>query len=213
MKKVFLSILAILFTLKLVAQCPHLKFMGIPLDGKISAFNKEMQKKGFTLDKQLSKAMEGVHIYNGNFAGERGQVFISFDDKTKIVYLAGVLIKHYTKQSAIKGYEDMRDMLEEKYSQDDDVRYFENMKNERGEQLKEQGITPFEWKQTSEEEGYEATTFIIPNLESRSIIGDIKVFLSESYSNVSYTTEYNLYIRYTDWQNDKSQRENRMDDL
>ena len=107
----------------------------------------------------------------------------------------------------------MRDMLEEKYSKDAGVRFFENMKIEHGDQLKEQGITPFEWKHISEKEGFEETTFIIPDLKSRSVLGDIKVFATESSSSVSYTTDYNLYIRYSDWQNDKSQRENRMDDL
>ena len=107
----------------------------------------------------------------------------------------------------------MRDMLEEKYSQDEGVRFFENMKNEYGEKMKEEGITPFEWKHTTEEEGYEATTFLIPNLNTRDLQGDIKVFVRESFSNITYSTDYNLYIRYSDWQNDNSQRGNRMDDL
>ena len=40
------------------AQNAHLKFMGIPLDGKISAFNKELKKKGFMLDEFAGKKID-----------------------------------------------------------------------------------------------------------------------------------------------------------
>lgn len=36
-----------LFSILLQAQTEHFKFMGIPLDGKISAFDRELKKKGF----------------------------------------------------------------------------------------------------------------------------------------------------------------------
>lgn len=195
------------------AQNAHLKFMGIPLDGKISAFNKELKKKGFMLDEFAGKKIEGTYIYNGIFAGERAQVFVSYDDKTQIVYQAVVIIRRYSKESVTRAYEDMRDMLEEKYSLDEGIRLLEEMRIEYGEKMRKEGMAPFEWKHTTEEDGYEATTFLIPNLESRDLQGDIKVFVKESFSKLSYSTDYNLYIRYSDWQNDNSQRNNRIDDL
>ena len=118
MKKLLSFLFAVFVILSAQAQSEHLKFMGIPLDGKISAFNKELQKKGFTLDEFAGKRLDGTYIYNGIFAGERAQVFVSYDDKTKIVYQAAVVIKSYSKELVISKYEDMRDMLEEKYSQD-----------------------------------------------------------------------------------------------
>ena len=42
------------------AQNAHLKFMGIPLDGKISAFNKELKKKGFMLDEFAGKKLKAL---------------------------------------------------------------------------------------------------------------------------------------------------------
>lgn len=213
MRRFALTFVVYLIAVICQAQGSHLKFMGIPLDGKISAFNKELQKKGFTLDEFAGKRLDGTYIYNGIFAGERAQVFVSYDDKTKIVYQAAVVIKSYSKELVISKYEDMRDMLEEKYSQDDGIRLLENMKNEYGEKMKEKGITPFEWKHTTKEDGYETTTFIIPNLNTRDLQGNITIFVKESFSNITYSTDYNLYIRYSDWQNDNSQRDNRMDDL
>lgn len=213
MKKEFLLILCCLFSVVLQAKTEHLKFMGIPLDGKISVFNREMQKKGFKLDDYAGKRIEGTYIYDGVFAGERARVFIDYDAKTKIVYQAAVVITLYTKESVTSKYEDMRDMLEEKYSQDESVSILERFRLEYGEKMKEEGKTPFEWKHITEEKGYEATTFFIPNLESRTLLGDIKVFVRESFSNITYSTEYNLFIRYSDRQNDNSQRDNRMDDL
>jgi hypothetical protein len=208
-----LLLLSLLFVVLFAhAKSEHLKFMGIPLDGKISSFNRELQKKGFVLDAFSGKEFDG-YIYNGIFAGEKAQVFVYFDAKSKIVYQAAVIIKRYSKDSVIKLYEDMRDMLDEKYSQNEAVRFYENMLVEYGEEMKEEGITPFQWKRTTEEEGYEATTICLPNSERNHLLGDIKVFVRDMISNVTNSTEYYLFIKYSDWQNDNSQRKNRMDDL
>lgn len=44
MKKIFAFLFTAFFVLTVQAQSVHLKFMGIPLDGKISAFNRKLQK-------------------------------------------------------------------------------------------------------------------------------------------------------------------------
>ena len=65
-------------------------------------------------------------------------------------------------------------------------------------------------ERTTEYNGYETTTFLIP--DSESLVGDITVFVSESIS-IRNTPCYTLYIRYSDWQNDESHFGNEMDDL
>lgn len=132
MKKLFLTILSGLFAISLNAQEQHFKFMGIPLDGKISAFHKEMLNKGFTLDENFGKSIDGAYLYNGIFAGETSQVFVNYDEKTRIVYQACTMITRYTKDQALSLYQDMYDMLEKKYSQDPGVRFYLDKMNEIG---------------------------------------------------------------------------------
>ena len=46
-KRTILIGICCLFSILLQAQTEHFKFMGTPLDGKISAFDRELKKKGF----------------------------------------------------------------------------------------------------------------------------------------------------------------------
>lgn len=213
MKKILLFIFAIFVVIPVNAQDDHFKFMGIPLDGKISVFNREIQKKGFSLDNSFGKEFNGYYIYNGIFAGEDANLMVGYDDKSKTVYVATVLIKRYSKDQALRLYKEMTSMVEEKYSKDEGVRYFEDLKRRWENDSVFQSMEHFEWKGVSDKDGYEETDFIIPDLNSKSILGVISLFVSESFSNISYRTEYNLYIRYTDWKNDDLYRANKREDL
>ena len=66
MKKI---LILILLTIALVvnAQTEHLRFMGIPLDGKISSFDREIRKKGFSLDSYTGKKFDGTYEIQKNF--------------------------------------------------------------------------------------------------------------------------------------------------
>ena len=55
MKKGLLMLFGCLFALAIQAQSEHLKFMGIPLDGKINDFQSQLLKKGCTLDEFFMK--------------------------------------------------------------------------------------------------------------------------------------------------------------
>jgi hypothetical protein len=57
-KRVILTCICCLFSLFLQAQTEHFKFMGIPLNGKISSFDRELKKKGFKLDDFASKTLK-----------------------------------------------------------------------------------------------------------------------------------------------------------
>lgn len=213
MKKILLFIFTIFVVLPVNAQEDHFKFMGIPIDGKISVFNREIQKKGFSLDHSVGKEFDGYYIYNGVFAGEKANLMIGYNDKTKTVYVATVLIKRYSKDQALSLYKEMTSMVEEKYSKDEGVRYFEDLNRRWENDSVFQSMEHFEWKSVFDKDGYEETDFIIPDLNSKSILGVISLFVSETFSNISYTTEFNLYIRYTDWKNDDLYRANKREDL
>ena len=212
-KRVILTCICCLFSLFLQAQTEHFKFMGIPLNGKISSFDRELKKKGFKLDDFASKTLKGSYMYKGIFAGEKSQVLVSYDEKTKIVYQACVIITHFTKESAITNYRSMCDMIEEKYRKHEAVQFYENMKIENGEEMKKDGVTPFEWKHVYEKDGYETTSFIIPQINSTDFQGTIMVYVEDLFSNITYSTDYYLFIRYTDWQNDNLHKDSQINDL
>ena len=100
----------------------------------------------------------------------------------------------------------MRDMLEDKYSQDEGVKNYIEMLNGIGED-------PSKWIHTQDRKGYEQTDFVIPDSEKRNILGLISIYIVEIYSQVSLKEEFNLYINYVDWVNDDLRRENILDDL
>ena len=62
--------------------------------------------------------------------------------------------------------------------------------------MKKDGLNLFDWKHTEEKDGYETTLFLIPNLGGREFRGTIEVFVGEMFSNVTYSTDYMLYIKY-----------------
>ena len=212
-RRIVFTCICCLFSLFLQAQTEHFKFMGIPLNGKITKFDRELKKKGFKLDDYASKTLKGSYMYNGIFAGEKSQVLVSYDEKTKIVYQACVIINHLTKENAITNYKSLCSMIEEKYRNNEAVQFYENMKTEHGEEMKKDGIKPFEWKHVFEKDGYETMNFIIPQIMSADSLGTIMVYVEELFSNITYNTEYYLFIRYTDWQNDKLHKNSQINDL
>ena len=48
--------------------------------------------------------------------------------------------------------------------------------------------------------GYETTTFMIPD-RTGTVLGDIILFINESPSRDSLTTDYNLFVQHTIWKN------------
>ena len=79
--------------------------------------------------------------------------------------------------------------------------------------MKKDGLNLFDWKHTEEKDGYETTLFLIPNLGGREFRGTIEVFVGEMFSNVTYSTDYMLYIKYSDCKNENLHRENNIEDL
>ena len=104
-------------------------------------------------------------------------------------------------------------MIEEKYRNNEAVQFYENMKTEHGEEMKKDGIKPFEWKHVFEKDGYETMNFIIPQIMSADFLGTIMVYVEDLFSNITYSTDYYLFIRYTDWQNDNLHKDSQINDL
>lgn len=209
MKKGLLMLFGCLFVLAIQAQSEHLKFMGIPLDGKINDFQSQLLKKGCTLDDFFMKygKPKGNRVYEGSFAGNNASIVVFFNKKTKKVYRAKAIISAYSEEQVKQIYFKMKSMLVDKY----DVQY--RLRQKYGEALGDSLIDNFRWYFENTEDKYESTSFMVTAIEPFEQIGEIDLFVSERESSVSYRTEYQLHVDYIDRENNIADQNDRMDDL
>lgn len=90
----------------------HMKFMGIPIDGKIGAFSKNLKSKGF---KQISK-QPNMRLFEGLFSGKDAILSVSFDIKSKVVYRVMVSYEYTDLYLAKLNLEDFNDLIRKKYN-------------------------------------------------------------------------------------------------
>lgn len=122
------------------AQTSHLQFMGIPLDGNITAFEQKLLAKGVKPDKEYnSNSDPGEKKYNGKFSGQDAEIWVFFDYKTKTVYHAEAIIEMDTKESAINLFEKFEKTITEKYAdwtlakeEEEDLPYYSWQKENYG---------------------------------------------------------------------------------
>ena len=209
MKKVLLMLFGCLFALAIQAQSEHLKFMGIPLDGKMNDFQSQLLKKGCTIDELIMKYAnpKGSRAYEGTFAGNNASIVVFFNEKTKKVYRAKVVIPAYSEEQVKQKYSEMKSMLMDKY----DVQY--RLRQKYGEALNDSVIGNIKWYFEKTEDKYESTSFMVISVEHFEWIGNIDLFIRETESSISYRTEYNLHVDYIDRENDMADQDERMDDL
>lgn len=184
MKKILLLTLSFIIVLSTFAQTEHLQFMGIPIDGSISSFTKQLKKKGFIKDKLFSSFedyLNGCRVFIGTFAGEkRANVVVFYDIKTKQVNNVKVLIKCYSENELNRKYESFLSQLKLKYSS-----------------------SILQEKTLEEEPG---TEFVISDANG-VLIGLILLYKGIKNDN------YNLSLEYTDFVNVISSSRNDMNDL
>lgn len=120
MKKVILFLIAFLVVTSSYAQKEHFQFMGIPIDGTISSFTKQLKKKGFVKDKLyniVEDYISGYRIFKGSFAGENNvNVVVFYDENTKLVNNVKVIIRCYSEEGVNDKYESYLSDLQMKYS-------------------------------------------------------------------------------------------------
>lgn len=96
MKRIALLLINCLIAAALQAQNGHLKFMGIPLNGTINQFQQKLIAKGVKPYADFNELAqdEPVRYFSGNFAGNKALIKIKYNNKTKIVWGAMVLIEY-----------------------------------------------------------------------------------------------------------------------
>lgn len=111
MKKLMLLIICCLMTVFVQAQTEHLKFMGIPIDGKIRQFQKELKKKGF----RQASSEDDKRMYKGYFYGDEASVLALFDKSSDSVYQVAVMIPCYNEDIALLKYNELKKNFISKY--------------------------------------------------------------------------------------------------
>lgn len=116
MKRILSFFVMLVLTLGAMAQTQHMKFMGIPLDGTISAFHQKLVAKGCKPNVEYNKtAPVGRRHFTGTFFGEKALIFVYYNAKTKVVYRAKACIDRSSEDDIIRKYNEVKSALEEKY--------------------------------------------------------------------------------------------------
>ena len=186
MKKIVYLLFALLTTLSVNAQNEHLKFMGIPLTGTITAFQSKLTAKGISYDKSASaNSKAGVRCFKGLFSGENAYIYVYYNEKTKIVYRAKAVIKYDDEDVAQRKFSRFSSMLKEKY------------------------ITGT--ANDTEQDGYPALSIRVLGNDFESVLGYIYMYISKP--SYSFIDDRYLHIDYEDLDNTVSDIDKNMDDL
>lgn len=96
-RNIILTLFISLVSLCATAQ-EHIKFMGIPMGGTITAFQNKLQAKGLKVSVESARMPAGQRGYKGTFSGEQAEILIWFNPRTKIVYRGKAMINRYGKE-------------------------------------------------------------------------------------------------------------------
>ena len=111
MKKLFFTLILILFTMNLMAQ-EHLSFKGIPIEGSIAEFCKKLEAKGFT---SLGNE-DNIEMFTGDFTGREASVAVASTDDGKNVFSVIVFFEPSDEwNSLVSTYNYYKDLYIRKY--------------------------------------------------------------------------------------------------
>ena len=117
MKKVAFVIFTYLMVLNVQAEEPkeHLKFMGIQLNGTITDFQTKLLAKGLTVSPQSKQQPIGTRMFDGTFSGEKAQIIVWYNPRSKEVFRAKAIISRYGKDLVEQLKRSMERKLDAKY--------------------------------------------------------------------------------------------------
>ena len=119
MKKfVFTLLLNLVCSMSVCAQVGHLKFMGIELNGTITDFKTKLAAKGLTLSKINNQYPTGMRVYDGIFSGEKAEIIVWYNPRSKQVYRAKAVISREGEDLIKQLKSSFEDKLDLKYGTD-----------------------------------------------------------------------------------------------
>ncbi len=186
MKRKLLVILCCLFSIMTQAQTEHLKFMGIPLNGSITAFQTKLQAKGIKYDAEVSRKLEvGCRCFKGSFSGEKADFYVYYNEKSKVVYRAKAVITCLNKDKGEEKFYTFRSMLKSKYSDG--------------------------YANDGEQDGHPSLSILLPDSKREKNLGYVGMYIANP--PYSFMDEVYLHIDYEDIANRDINQVNNMDDL
>lgn len=181
--KFLLLLLAVLICSTMSAQDEHLKFMGIPLNITVDAFQKQLEAKGMSRAPTLDIMKDlPIRQFKGNFTGMPCVITLGYNVKNKIVYKVTVLYASEIEDMNQKFFEDTKNRLILKYSQ-------QNMKEDT-------------------DNGFPCSYFFVYDASGTKLIGDIELIKMSVISNGTQ-----VGIIYEDLANSLQNEKGSIDDL
>lgn len=120
LKDLFTTLLIISISFLANAQEPHLKFMGIPINGTITQFQSKLIKKGLRVSKYSKSLDKGIRAYEGHFSGRKAMIATYYNPSTKGVFSVRVLFDENSfnsNESAFDVYDYYKELITTKYSE------------------------------------------------------------------------------------------------
>ena len=139
------------------------------------------------------------------------------DAKSNNVHSVIVNIPSYEEDVALSIYNNLRQMLIEKYSEDVGVKEYKWLNERYADKIREGKLTELKWLyEKRDDDGYDVTYIVLPRPTPDNIsneLGLITINVRKDYSFVYKRTEYNVVISYSDTQNYNLYHGNMQDDL
>jgi len=185
MKKLFVTFIICCISLGINAQVEHMTFMGITMNLKIGDFQNQLSKKGVKYDAKASRMMsDGRRYFKGVFSGEKADIFVYYNVKTKLVYRVKAVINCATKEIGQQKFDTFRDMLKTKYS--------------------DQIATD------TEQDGNPAMSILVTDSKIEYTMGFVNLYITSPYSIFD---DIHLHVDYIDSLNEQYNENRNMDDL
>lgn len=188
--KLLQTIFSIIF---LVLSCPqevgaqHLKFMGIPLNMSIDAFQKRLAANGIRYDRaQSARSPYGVRCFEGRFTGKECNIFVYYG-KDRTVYRAKAVYGNENQKWTEQYYDEAKAMLAAKYEYDN----------------QEEGTF----------EGKPSFTVYVTDATGEKSLGQIDLYQTKFESDEYDFVNYSVHVDYRDFTNGNKHDEENMNDL
>ena len=132
MKKLILTLAAIVLVVSAFAQNRHLKFKGIPIDGSLTNFVTALKGAGYQLIYQSEDG--GAAALEGSFTNEDVTIVVVTTPKTNTVWKVAVLFEDQSSWSSLKSdYKALKANLAAKYGAPDSAYEFFSSPYEEGD--------------------------------------------------------------------------------
>lgn len=170
-----------------VSAQQHLKFMGIPMNMSIDAFQKRLAAKGIYKDKSVSSVLPyGSRMFNGLFAGYRCSIMVYYN-QSKTVYRSAVIYRNEDEELSDGFYQNIKELLQTKYSEEE--------------------------QKTTTNDGYEAFNVDVTDDTGEYSIGSIQLYKTVHTFEWDDDPTYIIFVDYIDSANSADYNQDLLDDM